>query len=377
MKKQIFLVLTLLTISKTLLAQCIPAIPNNAVVITAIDTINGGFDPVWVCPGDSFHTDGGLHNIYLEPGSFMSTGGGIDSIFVKKGATLLMNGGIHYILFEDFTDVILSGGIPTLDSCMGMRFNYADAPYNGCFPYPIAFFQPSDLTPCAGSCIDFTDMSFHAASWHWSFPGAQPASDTVQNPQNICYLTPGSYDVTLVISDSIGFGSDSITLSNIVTVLPLPQVNTNQVSNILSVDTGYSYQWYADTALLAGEVNDTLIVQQNGVYHVLVTDTNGCDTTFSFNYASQGLYEVKNADAFSIFPNPAHEYLRINRNASFQNSIGIAALEISDACGKIVINQVISILELQEISVKNITPGIYFVRIISEQETFIKKLLIQ
>jgi PKD repeat protein len=377
MKKQILLVLTLIIISKTLQAQCIPAIPNNAVVINAIDTINGGFDPVWVCPGDSFHTDGGLHNIYLEPGSFMSTGGGIDSIFVKKGATLQMNGGIHYILYEQSTDVILSGGIPTVDSCIGMHFNYVNAPYNGCFPHPIAFFQPTDLTPCAGSCINFTDMSFHAASWHWSFPGAQPASDTVQNPQNICYSTPGSYDVTLVISDSIGFGSDSITISNIVTVLALPPVTSNQFSNILSVDSGYSYQWYADTVLLAGEVNDTLIVQQNGVYHVLVTDTNGCDTTVSFNYASQGLYENYSSVAFSIFPNPANQFIRIILNPDLVKQQGYSDLEMTDALGNIVLSRNISNRYPEEIPVKNLARGIYFVRIISEGGSCIKKVLIQ
>jgi Secretion system C-terminal sorting domain len=113
-------------------AQCIPAIPFNAVVVSSTQTIDGGFDPIWVCTSDTLHTDGGFHNIFLETGSVMTTGGGIDTIYVKNGASFFMNGGIHVIYYLTDTDLHIAGGIPTITLCDTLKFNYADAPENGC-----------------------------------------------------------------------------------------------------------------------------------------------------------------------------------------------------------------------------------------------------
>jgi PKD repeat protein len=54
---------------------------------------------------------------------------------------------------------------------------------------------------CMGQSIDFTDMSFHGQnSWNWTFAGGSPATSTDQNP-TIAYNTPGTYEVTLEVSD--------------------------------------------------------------------------------------------------------------------------------------------------------------------------------
>jgi len=115
-------------------AQCYPAIESTAVIVDSTQTINGGFDPIWVCPADTLHSDGGFHNTYLEYGSIMTTGGGIDSIYVKGGASFFMNGGIHVIYYLADTDLHIAGGIPTLILCDSLAFDYTDAPEGGCIP---------------------------------------------------------------------------------------------------------------------------------------------------------------------------------------------------------------------------------------------------
>jgi PKD repeat protein len=52
------------------------------------------------------------------------------------------------------------------------------------------------------------------------FSGGDPASSTDQNPANICYNVPGIYDVTLITTN--GGGSDTLTLSNYITVYTNP-----------------------------------------------------------------------------------------------------------------------------------------------------------
>lgn len=115
-------------------AQCNPVIPANAVVVNSTDTIDGGFDPIWVCTPDTLHSDGGFHNIFLETGAVMTTSGGIDTIYVKSGASFFMDGGIHVIYYRTLSDLNIVGGIPTQILCDTLKFNYINAPEGGCIP---------------------------------------------------------------------------------------------------------------------------------------------------------------------------------------------------------------------------------------------------
>ena len=81
-----------------------------------------------------------------------------------------------------------------------------------------AEFQADNITVCPGSTVNFTDMSYNAAtSWEWTFPGGSPASSTDQNP-TVTYSTPGTYQVVLKASD--GSTSETETKTNYITVLP-------------------------------------------------------------------------------------------------------------------------------------------------------------
>ena len=77
---------------------------------------------------------------------------------------------------------------------------------------------------CIGEVVNFTDASYHGAvDWEWSFPGGSPATSTDQNP-SVTYNTPGTYEVTLVVSD--GNNQETTTKTAFVRVLsfaePLP-----------------------------------------------------------------------------------------------------------------------------------------------------------
>jgi PKD repeat protein len=70
---------------------------------------------------------------------------------------------------------------------------------------PFSQFTVNNDTICQQSCVNFTDMSNNSpTSWSWSFPGATPSSSTQQNPQNICYTSPGTYTVTLIARNASG-----------------------------------------------------------------------------------------------------------------------------------------------------------------------------
>ncbi len=82
-----------------------------------------------------------------------------------------------------------------------------------------AEFQADNVTVCPGSTVNFTDMSYNAAtSWEWTFPGGTPSSSASQDP-SVTYNTPGIYEVKLKASD--GSTSETETKTNYITVLPI------------------------------------------------------------------------------------------------------------------------------------------------------------
>jgi PKD repeat protein len=68
-----------------------------------------------------------------------------------------------------------------------------------------AAFVASSYNITIGDCINFTDRSSGSpTSWTWTFQGAETVSSTEQNPSNICYNTPGTYNVTLYVQNADG-----------------------------------------------------------------------------------------------------------------------------------------------------------------------------
>ncbi|TND04263.1 MAG: glycosyl hydrolase [Bacteroidetes bacterium] len=85
---------------------------------------------------------------------------------------------------------------------------------------PVANLGTDKLIDCPGTAIQFTDYSpGQPTSWNWSFPGGSPATSTSQN-QLVYYNNPGSYNVTLIVSNSNG--TDTLTLTNYITIASSP-----------------------------------------------------------------------------------------------------------------------------------------------------------
>src|SRR5271170_3229943 len=85
---------------------------------------------------------------------------------------------------------------------------------------PVANFTSTDSSLCLGSCINFIDLSTNnPTSWHWIFQGVTPSSSTINAPYE-CYSNAGSYNVTLIATNS--FGSDTLTKVNYIVVENYP-----------------------------------------------------------------------------------------------------------------------------------------------------------
>src|SRR5438067_2425488 len=86
---------------------------------------------------------------------------------------------------------------------------------------PVANFSATPLSGCSPIVVQFTDLSTgNPTSWNWNL--GNNTTSTLQNPSTI-YLNPGTYTVTLTVSNA--GGSNTKTVTSYVTVLASPIAN--------------------------------------------------------------------------------------------------------------------------------------------------------
>jgi PKD repeat protein len=151
------------------------------------------------------------------------------------------------------------------------------------FP-PTANFSASSTTICAGDCINLTNLSVNnPITYNWTMNGGVPASSTVQNP-SVCYSTPGTYTLSLQVSNAGGTNSMSMNIL----VLPA-NVSTSQS---FALCPGETVTVGPSVYSTAGTFVDTLV------------SGSGCDsivtTTISINQTSAFTQNISICDGESV-----------------------------------------------------------------------------
>ncbi|NIM16060.1 MAG: PKD domain-containing protein [Candidatus Aminicenantes bacterium] len=164
---------------------------------------------------------------------------------------------------------------------------------------PVADFTADKTTVMATDSVNFTDLSTNnPTSWDWTFPGGTPSTSTEKNP-TITYNTPGTYDVTLTVSNSAG--TDTMTKVNYITVTTLQPPVADFVASYTDIAAGDSvdftdlstnvptaWDWTFDggTPAASTDQNPTITYNTPGTYTVTLTATNsvGSDTETKVDY---------------------------------------------------------------------------------------------
>lgn len=152
---------------------------------------------------------------------------------------------------------------------------------------PTAGFTASSNSGCAPLTVQFTNTSSaNATSYDWQFPGGNPSSSNAQNPPSVVYDLPGTYTVTLTVSNAAG----SSTFTQNIVVEAGPTANfTSSVSLLTATFTNAStnaiaYSWNFGDGDSSSDANPMHTYGADGVYTVVLTATNNCGTsTFSQN----------------------------------------------------------------------------------------------
>ena len=147
---------------------------------------------------------------------------------------------------------------------------------------PIPGFSSDVIEGCADLIVQFTDESSdNTTGWLWTFEGGDPATSTDQNPQ-VTYGSPGVYDVTLEVTNSVG--TVEVIETGYITVLGLPTpgfqstINGADVGFTNTSTNGDTYSWDFGDGNGSNATDPTHTYAMDGTYTVTQEVTNACGT---------------------------------------------------------------------------------------------------
>ena len=200
------------------------------------------------------------------------------------------------------------------------------APITPCAP--IADFAANKFSTCAGQSVTFNSTSYNSVptSYSWVFEGGNPSTSTSQI-QSVSYDTPGTYSVSLTVSNSDG--SSTKTVNSFVTV------GWNSYRS-LPYSEGFEGQWWPDGMSFKNENIGTLSWERsqygsgNSAYSVVLPNANYI-SNFPSSNANVDIMELPQFD----FSNTTN--ISISYDYSFARKTGVVAdtfkLQYSLDCG--------------------------------------------
>ncbi len=255
----------------------------------------------------------------------------------------------------------------------------------------------ADVTEgCEGMEVEFTDNSYGATSWNWSFPGGNPETSTEQNP-TVIYNTVGDYDVTLEISD--GIETNEMTKSNYITVMDVPgqagpisgesEVAWGEVEEyiITALDECTLYDWVitpASAGTMVVSMNTVSVTWSNtwtGTATIKVCGGNDCgmgEYSDEFEVAVMdptGIYEF-DGNVIGIYPNPNTGRFNLELNS---NQATKYQLRLVSSLGVEVINKLVEVNGNynESIDISAMAEGVYYLFLRNDKKTVVEKIIVQ
>ncbi|MEO6165890.1 MAG: PKD domain-containing protein, partial [Chitinophagales bacterium] len=246
---------------------------------------------------------------------------------------------------------------------------------SGYIPFITAYFNSSASTVCEKQCLNFTDQSQNAAAWKWNFESGVPESSTQQNPDNICYFTPGVFPVQLTVYDANGIDSSVAILYITVNATPSIPLISQQGDTLFSpASTGY--QWFLNTIIIPGATDQQYVVTQNGFYSVEITDSVGCTAISVATYINiTGIPGLENS---WVEINPIQQSSDAWLTIHGMNG-KTCEFSVYDLYGRALSKEKIIItshLLNHKINLGNVPYGTYYIKLIAEGYSFTKILVL-
>lgn len=206
-------------------------------------------------------------------------------------------------------------------------------------------------------------------TYQWSCipAGNPPWSSALANP----LVTP---DTTTTYYLTLYDGFNSILGTVVIAVTPLPHTPViNQVQNTLTSDTCCGNQWYLNGSPIQGATGQVYTTSFSGQFFDIVT-INNCSSDTSNILDVITNIPITMQSPIEAFPNPARDFLMIDTKER-----KIQEIFLFSAQGATVVQKNIEASDPSrtfEIDVRNMAPGIYILKVVSEMASFTQRVLI-
>ncbi|MBX7162842.1 MAG: PKD domain-containing protein [Saprospiraceae bacterium] len=147
---------------------------------------------------------------------------------------------------------------------------------------PVAGFKVQNQFGCAPYTVDFENLSSSAATnFEWTFPGGNPSTSTLRNPQ-VVYPVSGKYSVSLLAYNAAY--RDSLTVQDYIDVkdYPVPVFKSTVKGFAATFDNtskfGNTYHWDFGDGKTSTEEDPVHDYGVEGEFRVILTVENECGT---------------------------------------------------------------------------------------------------
>lgn len=206
--------------------------------------------------------------------------------------------------------------------------------------------------------------------------GATPYNFSWSNldtSKNISSLAAGIYTVTVTDNNNcVAILSD--TVNEPVALAPDFTVSGNVLT---CSNAAVNYQWLLNDTVIVGATNQSYTISQTGNYSVIISDVNCSDTSTKKTVVFVGVTELLNVNSLQIYPNPSDGNFIIEGKMNSKENLQISIINI---LGKEILNlqiQNVNRIFKKQISLNEMTDGIYFLRMKTGQQSIVRKIVKQ